>query len=139
MKVFRIAKAGHINDLTGVGARIYGGRWNHKGTSVIYTSKNRSLATVEYLVHVPLSIVPTNLRIACLEIPNRITPKEISIPDLPPKWRYYPAPPESAELGTKWALANDSLLLRIPSAVVEDEYNILINPMHHTSCYHFTR
>ena len=134
-----ISKAGHINDLTGVGARIYGGRWNHKGTSVIYTSKNRSLATVEYLVHVPLSIVPTNLRIACLEIPNRITPKEISIPDLPPKWRDYPAPPESAELGTKWALANDSLLLRIPSAVVEDEYNILINPMHHTSCYHFTR
>jgi RES domain-containing protein len=71
------------------------------------------------LVPVPLSIVPTDLRIACLEIP-----------DLPPHWRDYPAPPELAGLETKWALANDSLLLRVPSAVVEDEYNILINPMH---------
>ena len=130
MQLFRIANTRYINDLTGTGARIYGGRWNHKGTGVIYTSENRSLATVEYLVHVPLSIVPGDLSIACLEIPDRIIPKQISLTDLPPNWRDYPAPPELADLGTNRALANESLLLRVPSAVVENEFNVLINPMH---------
>ncbi|MCK5509260.1 MAG: RES family NAD+ phosphorylase [Desulfobacterales bacterium] len=130
MHVFRIAKTRHIKDLTGTGAKIYGGRWNHKGTGAIYTSENRSLATVEYLVHVPLSIVPGDLSIACLEIPDRIIPKQISIANLPRNWRDYPTPPALAELGTKWVLSNDSLLLRIPSVVVENEFNVLINPMH---------
>jgi RES domain-containing protein len=135
MHVFRIAKTRNINDLTGAGARIYGGRWNHKGTAVIYASENRSLATVEYLVHVPLSIMPTDLSIACLQIPDRITPEQISIADLPRNWRDYPAPPELAEFGTNWALANDSLLFRVPSVVVENEFNVLINPMHSDMSY----
>jgi len=130
MQLFRIANTRYINDLTGTGARKYGGRWNHKGTGVIYTSENRSLATVEYLVHVPLSIVPGDLSIACLEIPDRIIPKQISLADLSPNWRDYPAPPELADLGANWALANESILLRVPSAVVENEFNVLINPMH---------
>lgn len=130
MIVYRIAKTKYIHDLSGTGARMYGGRWNHKGIGVVYTSKNRALATVEYLVHVPSSIAPTNLSIASLEIPDGINPKEISISDLPANWRDYPAPSELAELGTHWALTNDTLLLRAPSAVVEHEFNILINPLH---------
>ena len=130
MQVFRIAKTRNIKDLTGTGARIYGGRWNHKGISVIYTSENRSLATVEYLVHVPLSMIPVNLAVVCIEIPNRIIPKQFSLTELPSNWRDFPAPPELADLGTHWVLANESLLLRVPSAVVENEFNILINPMH---------
>lgn len=130
MRVFRIAKASHIRDLSGSGARLYGGRWNRKGIPVIYTSESRSLATVEYVVHVPLSIVPKDLRIVCLEIPDEIAPEEISIADLPGRWQDYPAPPELAEIGTQWALAKKQLLLRVPSAVVENEFNILINPVH---------
>ncbi|NIR50304.1 RES family NAD+ phosphorylase [candidate division KSB1 bacterium] len=61
MKVYRIARSAYIEDLSGTGARLYGGRWNHKGTSIVYTSKNRALATVEYLVHVSLAILPTDL------------------------------------------------------------------------------
>lgn len=130
MHVFRIAKTQYIKDLTGFGTRIYGGRWNNKGAGVIYTSENRSLATVEYLVHVPLSIVPGDLSIACLEIHDRIIPKQISTANLPRNWRDYPAPSELAELGTNWVLSNDSLLLRVPSTVVENEFNVLINPVH---------
>lgn len=130
MKVYRIATTRYINDLSGGGARRYGGRWNHKGTSMIYTSENRALATVEYLVHVPLSIVPTHLSLATLQISDKITPKAISISDLPGNWREYPVPSRLAELGTNWANKNESLLLRVPSAVVEHEYNILINPLH---------
>lgn len=130
MLVYRIAKTKYIHDLSGTGARVYGGRWSKKGIGIIYTSENRALATVEYLVHVPLSLVPGEIGIATLKIPDGITPKEISISGLPANWRDYPAPPELAEIGTRWALANDTLLLRVPSAVVEHECNILINPSH---------
>lgn len=130
MKVYRIAKTHYINDLSGSGARIFGGRWNHKGMGMIYTSENRALATVEYLVHVPLSIVPGDLSLVTLEIPDEINPKEILTSDLPSNGRDYPAPSRLAELGTNWATKNESLLLRVPSAVVEYEFNILINPLH---------
>ena len=130
MKVYRIAKAKYISDLSGIGARLYGGRWNNKGIGIIYTSETRALATVEYLVHVPLAMVPNNLCIATLEIPDDIGVKKILIPDLPPDWRSCPAPFELAQLGTSWVLSNETLLLRVPSAVVEHEFNILINPSH---------
>ena len=130
MKVYRIARTPHINDLSGTGARIYGGRWTLKGSSIIYTSESISLATVEYLVYVPLSIVPTNISLITLQRPNKITPKEIPVSDLPRNWREYPAPSRLAELGTNWARSNESLLLRVPSVVVEHEFNILINPSH---------
>ena len=130
MLVYRIAKTEYIHDLSGTGAKVYGGRWSKKGIGIIYTSENRALATVEYLVHVPLSLFPGNISIATLKIPDGIAPKEISISGLPANWRNYPAPLELAEIGTRWALANDTLLLRVPSAVVEHEWNILINPSH---------
>jgi RES domain-containing protein len=130
MLVYRIAKTEYIHDLSGTGAKVYGGRWSKKGIGIIYTSENRALATVEYLVHVPLSLFPGNISIATLKIPDGIAPKEISISGLPANWRNYPAPLELAEIGTRWALANDTLLLRVPSAVVEHEWNILVNPSH---------
>ncbi len=130
MKVYRIAKTHYVEDLSGNGARIYGGRWNHKGTRMIYTSENRALTTVEYLVHVPLSIVPTDLSLATVQIPDGITSKEIKISDLPNNWREYPPPSRLAEMGTNWAKKNESLLLRVPSAVVGREFNILLNPLH---------
>ena len=130
MIVYRIAKKKYIHDLSGTGARLYGGRWNHKGISTVYTSESRSLATVEYLVHVNLAIVPRGLMISSIKIPDRMTPQEVSISDLPANWREFPAPSELAEIGTNWALVNETLLLRVPSAVVEHEFNILINPSH---------
>jgi RES domain-containing protein len=130
VQAFRIAKTRHIHDLSGIGAMLYGGRWNHKNIPVVYASENRSLATVEFLVHVPLSIVPNDLSIACLEIPDDIVSEQISMNDLPKNWREYPAPPELAKLGSAWALEKRSLLLRVPSVVVPNEFNILINPRH---------
>ena len=130
MKLFRIAKEQHAKDLSGVGARLYGGRWNHKGVAVAYASESRALAALEYLVHVPMSIIPRDLEIMELVIPKRIIPENIDTADLPPKWRKYPPPQSLATLGSNWVHSNRSLLLRVPSAVVENEFNILINPEH---------
>jgi RES domain-containing protein len=130
VQVFRIAKTRSIRDLSGTGAKLHGGRWNRKDIPVVYASENRSLATLEFLVHVPLSLLPHSLSLACLDIPDDIVAEQISITDLPKNWRDYPAPPELADLGSEWAIAMRSLLLRVPSVVVVDEFNILINPKH---------
>jgi len=74
--------------------------------------------------------VPNDLSIACLEIPDNVVSEQISINDLPENWWEYPAPPELAKLGSEWALEKRSLLLRVPSVVVPNEFNILINPRH---------
>ena len=130
MLLYRIATSTHVNDLSGEGARLHGGRWNHRGTAVIYTSETRSLATVELLVHVSLSFAPTDLKMATIEVPDEPAPEVVDVAALPPNWRGFPAPPELADLGTSWARSGRSLLLRVPSAVVEHEHNILINPAH---------
>lgn len=130
MNVFRIAKTAYINDLTGTGAKSYGGRWNRKGTAMIYTAESRSLASVEYLVHMPMAITPNDLSIACIEIPDGITSLQFEASRLPKNWREYPAPDSLATMGNGWAKEGKSLLLRVPSAVIEDEFNILINPLH---------
>jgi RES domain-containing protein len=130
MFVYRIAMSTHIGDLSGEGARLHGGRWNHRGTAIVYTSETRSLATVELLVHVSLSYAPIGLKMATIEVPDEPVPEEVEVAALPPNWRGFPAPPELADLGTSWARSGRSLLLRVPSAVVEHEHNILINPAH---------
>jgi RES domain-containing protein len=130
MLVYRIAKRDVVRDLSGTGAKLFGGRWNHRGTAVVYTSETRALATVEFLVHLSLSNAPRGLMIATIEIPDSIVPEEVPRGSLPRGWRDYPPPREVAELGTRWAKSNKSLLFRVPSAVVEQEYNILINPLH---------
>jgi RES domain-containing protein len=130
MKFFRLAKTRHIHDLLGNGARIAGGRWNEKGTAVLYVSESRALATVEYLVHVPIAIKPKDLSIATLEMPDSISKAMLTAADLPPNWRAYPAPPELAKIGTEWVAAGLELLLFVPSAIVPGEANILINPAH---------
>ncbi|MDH3929879.1 MAG: RES family NAD+ phosphorylase [Deltaproteobacteria bacterium] len=130
MVVYRIAKEKYIRDLAGTGARLSGGRWNNKGVGILYASESRALAIVETLVHVGLGILPKNMSIVSIQVRKGITPKEISTSDLPDNWRAYPYLPEVADIGSKWALSNETLLLRVPSAVTPHEFNILINPSH---------
>lgn len=74
--------------------------------------------------------MPDDIKIATLKIDARDALQEISMNDLPDNWRAYPAHLKLADIGTSWASEKASLLLRVPSAVVEDEFNILINPLH---------
>ncbi len=130
MLLFRIAKKEYIRDLSGSGARLYGGRWNRKGVSIIYTSETRALSTLEYLVHVDFTNLPPGLSIAALKVPDELSPVEIDHLVLPENWRKWPPPGELADIGNEWALSGESLLLRVPSAVVDNEFNVLINATH---------
>ena len=130
IKLYRICTTEHINDLSGTGARIYGGRWNHAGYPMVYSSGSRSLAVLEFLVHVPMALAPDNLSIAEIIITDNIKRDSITSNELPSNWRGYPAPEQLANIGTKWIKSKSSLLLDIPSAVVDKEVNTLINPLH---------
>ena len=130
IKLYRICTTEHISDLSGTGARIYGGRWNHPGYPIVYSSGSRSLAALEFLVHVPMALAPDNLSIAEITITEKIKRESITPEGLPANWRSYPAPEQLADIGTKWIKSKSSLLLDIPSAVVDKEVNTLINPLH---------
>ena len=70
MIVYRIGSTKYANDLTGEGARLNGGRWNHKLTPCVYTSESRSLAILEYTVNVNVYDIPRALSMASIEIPE---------------------------------------------------------------------
>jgi len=130
MVLYRIAKKGYSRDLSGTGPRLYGGRWNPKGVSVVYASETRALAVLEFYVHLSRPVILPGLCVVSIEIPDTVTRKEITVADLPGGWRAYPAPPELATIGAEWVSSGESLLLRVPSAVMPPECNVLINPAH---------
>lgn len=130
MELFRIARKRYIRDLSGEGARRYGGRWNHKGVAVLYTSSTASLAALEMLVNTPAASLPNDLQLMVLSIPDSIRPGRIDRNRLPDNWSDWPAPEPLMDIGSEWISAQSSLLLQVPSAVIPTEWNVLINPGH---------
>lgn len=130
MVLYRIARTAYIEDLSGSGPRLYGGRWNPKGIAVIYTSESRALAALEFFVHLSRTVILPGLSLASIEIPDKASRKEITMEELPRNWRSYPAQIELADIGASWIRSKKSLLLRLPSVIMPPEKNVLINPGH---------
>lgn len=130
MDLFRIARGKYIRDLSGEGARRFGGRWNVQGTAILYASQNESLAALEILAHTPVSEIPNDLSLLILSTPDSLVPERIDSNELPKNWRDYPAPHELARIGTRWVHSGSSLMFNVPSALVRTDRNILINPGH---------
>lgn len=130
MRLYRISKMKFAEDLSGEGARLFGGRWNLKGFSVLDTSENISLAAMELLVNLPVADLPDDLRLITIDVPDEISMRVISSDDLPKGWRHYPPPRSLSEMGTEWIRTEESLILRVPSAVIPQEWNVLLNPQH---------
>lgn len=133
MKVYRIAKSQYINDLTGIGAKTVGGRWNFKGIAVLYSSSSISLSMLECLAHFPMAFAPKDMAIATINIPEDCKIKEIKLSDLPSNWRAIPSPKRLKEIGYHWVKEQKALVLKVPSIIVPQEYNYIINPFHKDS------
>lgn len=129
MKVWRLCKKGHAA-FDGEGARLAGGRWNRKGTAMIYTSATLSLAAQELFVHLSADDAPNDLVAVPADIPDDISVTSLGEGDLPGQWRRFPAPETLAEIGTKWVQTMESAVLGVPSAVIPQESNFLLNPAH---------
>jgi RES domain-containing protein len=130
MIVFRLTKSSYQNDLSGRGAEIYGGRWNSKNTPMIYTSQSRALCVAEIAVHSPLGIIPKDYFLITIEIPDTCKIKQISESELPAGWSSIPHIHQTQQIGDIFIKNADNLVIKVPSAVVQGDWNFLINPLH---------
>ncbi len=133
MVVYRIYKSAlRGKAFRGEGARLYGARWNFPGTAVVYTSQTLSLCILELLVHAgPASTKrKLGLEYRTAIIPDALKILQLDSSDLPSKWRACPYPESTQEFGTRLLKENKLLAISIPSAVIPEERNFLINPLH---------
>ncbi len=129
MHIYRLCKEKYTN-LDGHGAFLYGGRWNLPGKAVVYAAENRALAALEFLVGIEQHRALGKLLMLTIELPDDLPYEEISIRELPPGWRQFPAPQLLAQKGNAWLERQQTCWLRVPSVQVPEEHNFLLNPGH---------
>lgn len=125
------AKTYPAADLSGKGAEASGGRWNAPGIPMVYTSESRALACLETLVHLNAGGLPFNRYLVEISVPDAVwKAAERLDAQRPVGWDAEPPGQASIGFGTDWARQRRSALLLVPSAIVPEEYNGLINPAH---------
>jgi RES domain-containing protein len=129
MVLYRIANCNYIKDLTGTGARLYGGRWNSEGKSMVYLASSRALAVLEVLVHLPPLLLPYNFCLAEIEVPDKNI-LNLDISTLPDNWKDVSPPAELKQIGNRFIKETKHLVMRVPSSVIPQEFNYLLNPRH---------
>ncbi len=133
MKVFRIEREKFLSTtLSGIGASMDDGcRWNSRYTRLVYTAESRALALLEVTVHLDLSEdLPTDRYVVEIEIPDDAVFQEIRLEDLPADWNEQPPTTSTQAVGDDFVQKNAALILKVPSCIVPDEFNYLINPQH---------
>ena len=128
MEVFRICEATRAESLTSSGSD---NRWNKRGQYVIYTGSSRSLSTLELIVH-RSAVVPTvSYKVMVISIANddKLI-RQVRIDELPEIWRTLAAYSTLQDIGADWYIKQETLLLKVPSAVIPYEYNYVINTKH---------
>ena len=120
------------DDLSGAGAKATGGRWNEKDHAVLYTSTTRALACLETVVHLNASGLPLNRYLVEITVPDPVwmAAQWETQASLPVGWDAEPASLTSIGFGTRWITRKSSVLLVVPSVIVPEESNVLINPAH---------
>lgn len=129
MVIWRLSREPYAS-LEGEGARLYGARWNSVGVPVVCAASHLSLAALEYLVHIDIEDVPSDLVALSIQVPDRASQITLRAEDMPPDWRNVPVPRQCAAVGDDWVGQGDALLLRVPSVLVPEEENVLLNPRH---------
>ena len=128
MLLYRITNVKYADDLSGNGARLYGGRWNSEGKPMVYLASSRSLAVLESLAHLVATNIPNELVMLTIDAPDDF----LEIPEnvLPDNWNEYPEQHILKQIGNSFLQRNEHLLLKVPSALVPEEFNYLLNPLH---------
>lgn len=129
MLIYRISSSKYIEDLSGAGAKQYGGRWNNKGTAVVYLAESRAMAVMEVLVHLSPEQVDRSFVLATFDVPDdKIF--DISTFNLPRHCRGPQTANELKKIGDKFVSDGIYLLMKVPSIILEEEFNFIINPNH---------
>jgi RES domain-containing protein len=120
------------DDLSGEGARITGGRWNRKGVPALYATESRALACLETFVHLKAYGLPLNRYLVRIDVPDDLwaSAERHAADALPIGWDAKPHGKVSLDFGTAWLAGARSCLLLVPSAIVPEEWNVVVNPKH---------
>lgn len=120
------------DDTTGAGAKAVGGRWNRQGRAVLYASGSVALACLETVVHLKTGGLPLNRYLVKLEIPQEAWHRRTvhDATSLPVGWDAMPEGKISLDIGDAWLAQADSPVMVVPSVIVPEEWNILVNPVH---------
>jgi len=106
------------------------GRWNSAGKFALYAAESRSLTCLENLVHRSTESLMDNFVLLVIEIVSSIQVEQLNPEDLPAKWflpdNYFPC----QSIGDEWIKSKRSCLLKVPSAIIQQEFNFLINVEH---------
>jgi len=133
MKLYRIERKKYLKStLTGIGAsKSKGFRWNSEDTRLVYTADTRALAMLEVSVHLDISEdLPDDRYFVEIEIPDDISALEVKLKDLPEKWDSKPPLLVTQIIGDDFVLNNEAAILKVPSCIIPQEHNYLINPLH---------
>jgi RES domain-containing protein len=114
--------------LDGEGARRYGGRWNSAGRRLLYASSHLSLAALEALAHFDADEMPEDLHAFAIEIPDALATEQVPPDVLPVGWPRQEF--ATRGFGDEWLTAARTPVLVVPSAIVPEETNVLVNPAH---------
>jgi len=130
LRSFRIVKLRHAaTAFDGEGAWRHGGRWNSRGTRMVYTAESRALALLEILTHTGNADLLAAYAVMEIEFDAALV-VALRGADLTDGWRASPPPAATQAIGDRWAADRGSLLLRVPSVLVPEEFNYLMNPAH---------
>jgi len=130
VKIYRLAKTTYINDLSGEGSSMYSGRWNRQGDALLYFSEHLSLCVLELLTRINYEFLATDYSFIEAEVPSSLILALKNPESISEKWRSYPPISDTKDYGSYWIENNKTLCLAVPSAVLPDENNILVNPNH---------
>ncbi len=135
MRFWRIAKETvkyPADDMSGGGVAAAGGRWNHKGCALVYASSSIALACLETLAHIGAGIAARNRYLVEITVPERVwkAHRTQSLAALSSQWSAEPPGIYSMTVGTEWVRKGASALLAVPSVIIPEEINVLINPNH---------
>lgn len=126
MRLWRISN--HA-DLSGTGGLRFSARWHTRGRPIVYAAEHPAGALSEFLVHIDLEDFPESFQLITIDIDDAVPTPTIEPHRLPASWINDAT--ISRKLGDTWlAAASSSLLLRVPSVIVPDTWNVLINPGH---------
>ncbi len=128
MELYRLGTCHFVDNLSGEGAKIYGGRWNSEGVPAVYFASSRALAVLEVLVHLPTGLLPKNYCMASFEVDVEFA--EFQLKDFPEKWGVYPFLKQTQLMGNQFFKQNKFPLLKVPSAIVSGDFNYVANPFH---------
>jgi RES domain-containing protein len=129
--LYRIAQEAYAADFSGKGAWLNGGRWNSEGHFALYTSESRALALLETLAHVPakmLNIKPYIL--VTLEVPVSVQKEKVQLKKLPQGWDITGPDLQTMQIGDSFLKRGKALMLGIPSVIMPEEFNYVLNPLH---------